>query len=365
MRILLTTSTFPPSTNGVAVQTQLLFQELEKLGHDVRVLAPEHPQASAKPHVIYYPSLPNPIVKDYPLGIPLISPKDIFSFKPEVVHTQHPLIIAQASIYIAHKLKAPLFFTHHSLYQQYINYYIPDKTNLTVKLFNSHLKKLAQQCYRVICNNQAIEASLHKQDIQNTYYIPNGIDVSQFKPSPPPPSSPLSLIYVGRLAAEKEPLKLLKLASYFQQHNVSYQLTLVGDGRLMPKLKQYANKHELKHVTFTGTVSRDKLPNLLSKHLIFITFSKAETMPLTYQEAQACGLPIALPQTNTTDYIPSKAAINLPSSIPEVANILRNICENKSALEQLRQQSLDCVKPYSIHHTATQHLKLYQQALGS
>ena len=63
MKILYVTATYSPTVNGVAVSVKTTAENLRKLGHDVTILAPNHPNRDKnEEHVVRYPSIVNPFV---------------------------------------------------------------------------------------------------------------------------------------------------------------------------------------------------------------------------------------------------------------------------------------------------------------
>lgn len=363
MRILITTATYPPSVNGVAYHTQLLFQSLTKLGHKVMVLAPDNPKVSLpEANILRYPSFSNPLVKNYPIGIPLVSTEKIKRFKPNLIHTHHPLIIGSLSAHLANKFSIPLFFTNHTQYQGYIDYYLPVGTKLTKTIFNHHLTSLAKKVTQVICPSPTIKQYLKEIGISNTTIIPNGIDLGNFHPQPKSNSN-LSLIFVGRLEKEKSPQTLILFAQQLKKTTPNFALTIVGDGKLKPNLKHQTKSLKLdQNITFTGIISRTKLSSLLNQHHFFISFSTSEVMPLTHLEAQACGLPTIIPKNSgLSNFLNQTNSLFISHSHQKTCQTITNLFANPKKLSRLSQNSIRNAQKYSSQNTAQQLIKLYQK----
>lgn len=92
-----------------------------------------------------------------------------------------------------------------------------------------------------------------------------------------------SILYIGRLAAEKNLAMLLEALQ-----GSDYMLTLVGTGEEQPALKKYASQNNIK-VDFLGAVPNDKLPGLINRHALFVLCSRYEGNPKALLEAMACG----------------------------------------------------------------------------
>lgn len=363
MRILLVTATYPPSVNGVAYQVQLLFQTLASLGHKVMVLAPNNPrQKKMEKNIIRYFSVDQPFFNNYPIGIPLISPDKIKKFKPQAIHTHHPFIWGAIASFLAQKQSIPLFLTHHTRYQEYLNCHFPAGFKLTQKILNHHLKKFSQKTNQIICPSIFTKTQLAKIGISNTTVIANGIDLKNFKPAKTKPKN-LNLIFVGRLEKEKSPQKLITLAKYLRKLTKLFKLTITGTGKLEDYLQKQAKKQKLaNNIFFTGLVPRERLSHLLNQHQFFISFSKTEVMPLTHLEAQACGLVPVIPQNaGLKGFLNSQNSLIVPKSHQKTARLIINTFQDKNRLQKYSQNSLENAQKYSIQNTCKKTLKLYQK----
>lgn len=92
------------------------------------------------------------------------------------------------------------------------------------------------------------------------------------------------ILFVGRLAVEKQPFLLLKIWKCLQNNLLDYQLDIVGDGKLRSDLEHYVDKHEIRNVHFYG---KQKPDNFYEKALLFFMTSSFEGMPLTILEAMS------------------------------------------------------------------------------
>jgi glycosyltransferase involved in cell wall biosynthesis len=119
--------------------------------------------------------------------------------------------------------------------------------------------------------------------------IPNGVDTRRFRPAPHAPRQTRSILYVGRLAVEKNLDTLIeavaKLAGRFD-----LRLTMVGDGPLRGKLERNAGALgvSLEIVPF---VDHRALPDIYASADVFVLPSLTEGHPKVLLEAMSCGLP--------------------------------------------------------------------------
>ncbi|HQE50519.1 MAG TPA: glycosyltransferase family 4 protein [Fervidobacterium sp.] len=97
---------------------------------------------------------------------------------------------------------------------------------------------------------------------------------------------------VGRLTYHKMPFRMMDLFKKIQNYSDDYLLVIVGEGKLLPELKAYARKNEVR-VKFLGYVKSEELPEIYSCSDFFFMTSKYEggEPTLTVAEALASGLP--------------------------------------------------------------------------
>lgn len=368
MRILFITASYLPVSNGVSYHISSVKKALEGLGHKVYVLAPSFPgYKDVEKGVIRYPSLPNPVIKSYPVGIPLFALSKIKKLKPDIVHTHHPFYIGQYASQVAEKLSIPLFFTAHTQYEKYLNYYFPQGYKLTSKIVVWDIVKLAKNCNKIICPSQNSKNRIEKMGIKNTALIHNGIENSFFnKPKKKSIKQP-TLVFTGRLEKEKNPLFLIKIAGELVKTIPNFKLIVVGSGSLFSQFQERLFHFKLsENVILTGEVARSLLPDIYKAAHLFITPSMSEVMPLSIIEAAASGLPvIALRNSNLEDLvINEKTGFILDANARTIAEKIANIFSNKKLLSRLSNNSFKHSQNFSVDKTAEKLLELYNKSIS-
>jgi len=364
MRILFITACYLPTTNGVTYHISSVTQSLRKLGHKVYILAPTFPgYKDSDKYVFRYPSIPNPFIKTYPLGIPLFLRGKLKKIKPDVIHTHHPLIIGQYAAQIADWLSKPFFFTAHTQYEQYLNYYFPHGYSLTSKIIIRDLQKLGKRCQKVVCPSANTELRLNRYGIENTTVINNGVEDYFFvKPKKKPISQP-TLVFTGRLEKEKNPFFLLKIGQELKKLMPNFRLIIIGSGSLLNKLQQKFIQSKLENnLLFTGDVNRSLLPDIYKSAHVFLTPSTSEVMPLSLLEALASGLPaIALKHSGLEELIlDGKTGFIVNKKPKEIAEKINDLFQNPKILHKLSLDSYKHAQKFSVEKTAEKLIKLYQ-----
>lgn len=370
MKIAFFTETYKPTVNGVTQTISNLKTGLEKLGHEVFVFAPKHRRYKEKEkNVIRVPSLPNPVVKNYPLAIPhLIFIEVIKALHLDVVHTHHPFLMGDFAERVARELNAPLVFTAHTQYQTYAKFYTPFGLDLTEKFVLTRVKDFANRCDVVIAPSKTAEESLIRWGVRSKVRIvPNCLDLRIFEPGSKKSPRNKRLVYVGRLAKEKNLKFLIEAFGKILKHAPNTRLTIIGSGIYEAALRRRITSLKLsKRVDLLGEVENRKLPDFYRTSDIFVTASKSEVMPVSLIEAQACGLPIvAVTAQGTNDIVRhGKTGFLVPEDQESFSQACQKILKDRELRQTLSQNAAAEAEKYSIETATQKLLEVYNEVLN-
>ena len=90
------------------------------------------------------------------------------------------------------------------------------------------------------------------------------------------------LLFIGRLNEEKNIFSLLDAIS-----QTDYELDIIGDGDLRPKIEAYIKKHNIK-ANLLGRFPNAQLPEIINCYPVFVLPSYYEGNPKVLLEAMAC-----------------------------------------------------------------------------
>lgn len=121
-----------------------------------------------------------------------------------------------------------------------------------------------------------------------------GIEPARFADPPPmPPTPPLRLVAIGRLAEQKGLAILIDAMARALPDCPGLHLTLVGDGPLRPALESAIDAHGLRgHVTLTGWLDEAGVRAALGDAHVMVVPSFAEGLPVVVMEAMATARPV-------------------------------------------------------------------------
>lgn len=309
LRIGMFSESFQPVQNGVTTAVLTLVSGLRRLGHRVRIFAPENEeQQDPEANVLRFPSFVSAFNPDYPLAYPFLPRLALTThfdrLKLDVIHTHTPFIMGLTGQKLALQRGLPLVSTFHTLYSKYSHYVplLPDA--VTHRLLTHYLPWYYNRCDEIICPSAMARNVLKANGVERPIeIIPTGIPL----PSPTllgpearqrtrkklgfTPHTPL-LLFAGRLATEKNIGWLLEVFGQVVAHIPEAHLLLAGGGPQAEELQQQAAKLGLgRSVTFLGPLPRRELDALYNAADAFCFPSPTETQGLVVGEARAAGLP--------------------------------------------------------------------------
>ena len=125
-------------------------------------------------------------------------------------------------------------------------------------------------------------------DMNKVLVLPKGIDLDQFKNKKNIPSEKITAIVTRSLMPEYCHSVILQAFGILNQKGIDFELTIVGDGKLLPMLKDLATKLGIENkVHFTGRIPNTKLPELLQQSNFYISMPITEGVSASLFEAMA------------------------------------------------------------------------------
>ncbi|WP_067726855.1 glycosyltransferase family 4 protein [Oceanobacillus damuensis] len=377
MKILITTECYSPVINGVVTSVVNLHQELNNLGHDVRILTLSGKLRSVENDgVTYIGSLG--IDKIYPgarvaLTTENIYLKSLMEWKPDVIHSQSEFSTFQMARHIAKKLHIPIVHTYHTIYEDYTHYFSPNKKwgkAMAARFTKSILKNT--EC--VIVPTDKVRCLLEGYGVnQQLHVVPTGVNLGLYVKEIEStekeklrdmigiPNNNKVLISVGRLAKEKNLEEILRFLSILRTSNIT--LLIVGDGPHRSFLEKFVSELGLSEkVIFTGMVLPEELSAYYQLGDVFVSASNSETQGLTYLEALANGIPALCRKDPCLEKVIVDGVNGWQfSSYEEFVKGLETLLENRDFISQ--NARLDIISNYSSAAFVKKVEKIYRNAI--
>lgn len=284
MRIAIVTDAWSPQVNGVVRTLQALRGELERLGHEVMVVAPDG-----------FPSMPCPTYPEIRLAFAPSARvgRLLERFGADAIHlaTEGPLCLAARRWCRGRGL--PFTTAYHTQFPDYV----AARTPLPASLVWRYIRWFHAPAQAVLASTPSIERTLRAQGLPDVRPWGRGVDRALFRPGGPLDADMLALprpvqLYVGRVAVEKNIEAFL--ATTYPGTKV-----VVGEGPALDGLKRRFPK-----AVFLGARSGEALGAAYRSADVFVFPSRTDTFGLVMAEALACGLPVAAyPVTGPADVV--------------------------------------------------------------
>ncbi|CAM8360859.1 glycosyltransferase [Candidatus Methylopumilus universalis] len=305
MNILFISDVFFPRVNGVSTSINTFATELRALGHQVTLIAPSYTDEDKQEewivrvpsHKIYF----DPEDRLMNFGklkglLPWIRGKHF-----DVIHIHTPFTAHYVGIHFGKKLDIPVVETYHTFFEDYLHHYLP-----FIPQFIS--RKLARTISRRQCNavDGIVSPSKPMLDVLKQYGIKTSaevvatglddssfanVDGEHFRMSHDIPLTQPMLLFVGRVAHEKNIGFLLEMHVKLIKNHPDALLVITGEGPAEESIKQSIEKLGISNkVRMIGYLDRGhELIACYKAADIFVFASKSETQGLVLLEAMAQG----------------------------------------------------------------------------
>jgi 1,2-diacylglycerol 3-alpha-glucosyltransferase len=320
MKILMISDVYFPRVNGVSTSIRTFAESLRSEGHSVHLIAPQYAQP-----IESKPSADEARLSADERWITRIAARKIV-FDPEdylmkwsalvayidslhpgdydLVHIHTPFVAHYAGLKIAKKLQVPVVETYHTFFEDYMHHYLPwVPRKLAVSIAQWVSRKQCQQVDTVVSPSAQMRDVLQQYGVTTPVaVIPTGLDATRFVPGDGlafrqkyaiAEQRPL-LMFVGRVAHEKNIQFLLEMLSLVIQDHPEVLLVITGEGPAEAMLKKMTRDNGLQqNVMFLGYLDRAVGLNAAYRAAdIFVFASKSETQGLVLLEAMAQETPV-------------------------------------------------------------------------
>lgn len=215
--------------------------------------------------------------------------------------------------------------------------------------FKSKLEKAYKNAKKIACRSFVLQkkfSALMPEFAEKTFVAPSGIKETQ---NGKKETKPLTVITCSNLIKRKNIDELILAVKELED----FKLTVIGDG------KEYKNltKINASNVQFLGRLAHEKVLEEMQKADIFILPSVNETFGLVYLEAMASGCITVCTKNDGIDGIikDSENGFLTEPSVEGIKETLLRI-KNTQNLEQIRTNSLETVKNYTVEACAKKYL---------
>ncbi|MEJ2566976.1 MAG: glycosyltransferase [Gammaproteobacteria bacterium] len=381
MRILFISDVFFPRVNGVSTSLQSFWRELERLGHEVIIIAPDYGRQEGD----------DPCLRRIPARVVMFDPEDRMMHKRrildladelrrqdvDVIHIQTPFVAHYAGVELSRDLNVPRIETYHTFFEEYLFHYVP-------YLPASWLRYAARRFSRAQCNevDAVVVPSIAMRDILAGYgvttpteVLPTGIQLEQFEGGDGarfravhqiPRERPL-LLHVGRVAFEKNIGFLLRMVKRVKAEIADILFVIAGEGPATVALRREARDLGVEgNVLFVGNMQRDtELLDCYRAANVKVFASRTETQGLVLLEAMALGVPVVSTAVmGTTDVLqPGCGAEVVREDEQEFAAAVVRVLVDQDLASRLGKAGREYVKSWAAPVMARRMVDLYRHVV--
>jgi glycosyltransferase involved in cell wall biosynthesis len=300
LRIAVVTETYPPEVNGVAMTLGRLVNGLQVRNHQVQLIRPrqndgDQPQPTATLSEHLQRGIALPRYEGLKMGLPAKAALTRLwtRQRPDVVQiaTEGPL--GWSALAAANKLRLPVASDFHTNFHSYSSHY---GFGLLRRAIVAYLRKFHNKAAVTLVPTEGIRRELLAHGYENIEIIGRGVDTQLFHPGRRDAAlrtqwgvgeNETAVLYVGRLAAEKNLSLVFSAFDAMHQAHPATRLVLVGDG---PERAGWQAKRP--DAIFCNTQVGEALAAHYASGDVFLFPSLTETWGNVTIEAMASGLAV-------------------------------------------------------------------------
>lgn len=353
MKILYISDVYFPRVNGVSTSIKTFVNQLQKLGHQVDLIAPDYGNDVVGDHFvkrvparsIYF----DPEDRLMKFGRALKLLPELKKARYDIIHVNTPFVAHYLGLKLARRLSIPCVETYHTFFEDYLHHYLPWVPQKAARgLARLISKKQCNSVDAIVVPSQPMLNVLRTYGIGVTAnVIPTGLqddsfqeaDGLMFKQKYEIDNSRPMLLYVGRIAFEKNIPFLFEITKILVEGNPSVLLVIAGEGPAEKALHQLAVTLKIEdNVKFIGYLDRSTELNACYKSAdVFVFSSKSETQGLVLLEAMAQGTPVvAIAELGTASIlIEGEGALIAPDDATVFAGRVASLIDDRALRDTL------------------------------
>ena len=380
MKIGIVTECFDPTLNGVTVSIHSFEKILEKK-HEIFIIAPRTcDYQETQDNVFRYPSVTWFGPNDYPIAFPIFAPGKTQKAKElglDIIHSQHSLgMLGALGMRLAHNLDIPIVHTYHTLLTEYVHWKLGAPIGRW--FVKTRSTNYCNRCDQVVTPSNAMKEIILGYGVKTPIEtIPTGIDLSEFQ-SPfnrdelfekwRIPRDKKLLLYLSRVAKEKNIDFLLDSIKELNQKRQDFHLILVGGGKELAAYQKKVVQMGLdKIITFTDKQEKKLANRFFGAADIFVFPSISETQGIVISEAMAAGVPaVAVNKMGPTDIIKNDIDGYLCDlNLTDFTGKIERLLDDDALRIKMGSQAKENAKEFSKEACAIKMESLYERTIAN
>lgn len=280
--------------------------------------------------------------------------------KPDIIHSHSPDLGFVLS-FACRAYKIPIVNTCHGITFSDKHY--------------SFLKRKTEEFFlkyggfnKIITVNKNSLNDFGKLNINNIVYLPNGVDLDQFKNKKHTANNKTVFLFVGRIEIDKGLEYLIHAVNELKNINGNFEVLLIGVGIDQDYFKSLVVRLNLtRYIKFLGKKGRNETIDYYFKSDVFILPSVHEGFPLTLLEAWAAGLPVIMTRVGVASEIcrNNKNSLIIPKeNVKAITKSMITLIKNKNLRNKMGVNGKKLImKNYTWKIINKRIEKIYEEAM--
>ncbi|UCH49329.1 MAG: glycosyltransferase [Betaproteobacteria bacterium] len=381
MRILMISDVYFPRVNGVSTSIQTFRHELQSLGHEITLVVPDYPAPHADDNGIKRVAartVPfDPEDRMMKSAAVRALTKELQSAHYDLVHIQTPFVAHYLGVKLAKRMGIACVETYHTFFEEYLYHYIPFIPRAWLRsLARRFARAHGRDVDELIVPSSAMRDRLLEYGVTTPMSVlPTGIpeadfsdaDGSAFRRKYNIESTRPMLLFVGRVAFEKNIDFLIRSLAIAVRSVSDLLLVIAGEGPALPRLRREVAKMKLDdNVLFIGYLDRAReLPGCYAAADAFVFASRTETQGLVLLEAMALGVPvISLAVMGTCDIVNARRGALVPrDNESDFASSIVKLAGDDELRLRLAREAREYAREWKSGVIAGKLVDLYEQVV--
>jgi glycosyltransferase involved in cell wall biosynthesis len=237
-----------------------------------------------------------------------------------------------------------------------------------------------RSCVWMVPSKQEFEDTRRESLLKRSlgYVVPNGVDVTLFRPRPPKevrtelglPEGPI-FVSVGRLNVEKGMHHAVRALAALQVDTPRASLVIVGSGEERARLEQLSESLGVEQrVHFVGAQPSEVVAKYLAAADVFLfPTERGEAAPLVLPQAMACGAPVIASDIGGIPEVVGRLGSNgflvPPGDVPALEDTMRTLARDEGLRRQVGHAARERVlSEYTVERMVEQTLDVYGVAIA-
>jgi glycosyltransferase involved in cell wall biosynthesis len=353
VKILFISDVYFPRVNGVSTSIRTFVGQLQEMGHTVHLIAPEYGvQTEDEAWIKRIPARGiyfDPEDKLMKYGVALDRLSELRKEGYDLIHIHTPFVAHYLGLKLGHLLNVPCVETYHTFFEDYLHHYLPwIPTGLARSMARGISRRQCNAVNAIVAPSQPMLDVLREYGVKvKAEVIPTGLQAHSFAPADGDAFRTKHgialkrhvLLYVGRVAFEKNISFLLDMVVELRKQKPGVLLIIAGEGPAEASLYKKVQELQLQNnIKFIGYLDRNTELNACYKAAdVFVFSSKSETQGLVLLEAMAQAVPVvAIAELGTKSIlIEGEGALIAPEDATVFADRVFSLINDDEKRQQL------------------------------